>query len=486
MNRDTLLEKSSARRSSRSFFSRLAHLGALGLCCLSLIACDDDGGDEVSEGGSVGGGGAMGGAEMGGAGGGEAGLMAETGDLYLTYTRVVTEGGETRGDLMAFKMRSQTELWLNEGMSLDDVDCVTFGCTLHHRLSHVAWIKRVGTNGELWLAPIDKEAKRVNIGEKQKLSDVALNFSFTDNKLYYTEVKDPSARQGIAVKSVSLDGGEATEHDLVDNNGGLSVGRNDDLLVVIKTTLSSMNLTLRNLANGQILDLFTFGEEGGTGSPFAATSNPVNISPREDYISIITSNDFIWRLQTLPLSAGDDAELDTRDLFPVANAEEACSADLPFTQVLGAPKMSPDGERLYLLFGGDCSQRENSNANRRDYDIYRFSRDLSAEPLNVTRIIAYNGWSNHDIGSFDVTPDEAKVAFTATRPNQSGVKAIWLQEISEGAEEDPTVFDCSRDPNVSPQIDITTQRRCEFIVYEGGAGATVEYRNLDFVTAEGL
>lgn len=490
MNRDTLLEKSSARRSSRTFFSKLGlglgRVCALSLCCLALVACDSDEDNKEANGGEMGGGGVMGGAEVGGGdGGASGGVMVEQGELFLTYTRIVTEGSDTRGDLLAFQMRTQTELWLNEGMSREDLDCVTFGCKLHPNLDYVAWIKREGTNGALWLAPIDKEAKRVNIEQKRMISEVALGFSFSDSKLHYTEVKDPNARLGIAVKSAPLVEGDVVEHDLVDNNGGLSVGRNDDLLVIIKTTLSSMNLTLRNLANGMILDLITFGEEGGTGSPFAATSNPVNISPLEDYISIVTSNDFIWRLHTLPLSGDDMLVLDSRDLFPVQSSEDACSAELPFTQVLGAPKMSPDGERLYLLFGGDCSQRENPTSNRRDYDIYRFRRDLSADPLNVTRIIAYNGWSNHDIGSFDVTPDESKVAFTATRPNQSGVKAIWLQEVSEGEGEDQTVFDCSRDPNVSPQIDINMQRRCEFIVYEGSA-ASVEYRSLNFVSAGGL
>ena len=178
----------------------------------------------------------------------------------------------------------------------------------------------------------------------------------------------------------------------------------------------------------------------------------------------------------------------TLDLFPVANVEEACTAALPYNQVLGAPQFNANGEHLYMLLGGNCSQLENPSANRRDYDVYRYSSDLSGEPLNITRILAFNHWANHDIGAFAVHPDETHLAFTATRPNKSGVKAIWLQEISEGseAEQDPVSFDCSRDPNVSPQLDPAGQRRCEFIVTEVATGGSVDYRALRFVFAEGL
>jgi len=481
MNELSFLEKSSPLGSSLGSRRRWRGLSSLLALCLCASGCDSEGGGD-DDGGMMAGAGVMAGSD-GGAGGEDGGAdVVDEGELYLTYTRVVNEGGETRGDLIAFDMRAQVELWLNEGLSTDDVDCITYGCALHHELSWVAWIKRVGTSGELWLAPINKGERSIDVEAKRLLSEAAVSFTLGSDKITFTEIKDPSAAQGIAVKSAPLEGGEATEHDLVGANGGFSVGRDDDLLVVIKTTLSSMTLFLTRLMSGQITELHNFGEEGGTGSPFSATSNPVNLAPRGDYFTVITNNEFMWRLHSKPLDGG---ELSSRDLFPVASSEEACSGDFPFTQVLGAPKMSRDGEHLYLLFSGDCSKRENSTANRLDYDVYRFNRDVSAAPLNVTRVISFNGWSNHDIGAFDVSPDESKVAFTATRPNQSGVKAIWLQEITEGAEEDPTVFDCSRDPNVNPLNDITGQRRCEFIVYEGDSNS-VEYRHLKFITAEGL
>lgn len=488
MNRVTFLEKSSEVRSSDLIFSSTLTLLMFALCLFLSFGCDRESKNESVQGGKANTGGMDAGQEMGGMDGGMmGGMTANRGDLYLTYTRVVTEEGNTRGDLLAFNMRTQSEMHLNEGMSQDDIDCLTFGCAFQHQMNYVAWIKRVGTTGELWLAPVDKATKKINITDKIKLSDTAVNFSFSGTKLFFSEVKDPSARQGNAVKSVSLEGGEAMEHELVDDNGGFSIGLTDDIVIIIKTDLSSMTLTYLNTSTGQVLELITLGTPGGTGSEFSASSNPVNIAPQYDYFSIVTSNEFMWRLNTFPMMGGGISDLVTRDLFPVPNSDEACTTGLPFTQVLGAPKMSPDGERLYLLFGGDCSQRENPSTNRRDYDIYRFNRDLSVEPLNVTRIVSFNGWSNHDISNFAVTPDESKVAFVATRPNQSGVKGIWLQEITEGSEEDPTVFDCSLDPNVNPMIDITMQRRCEYIVYETQVvGATVEYRTLNFITAEGF
>jgi hypothetical protein len=338
---------------------------------------------------------------------------------------------------------------------------------------------------ELWLAPVDKAARRVDVGAKRKLSDAALTFSFTATRLVFTEVKDQAAREGNAVKVASLaEGGEVREVDLVSDLGGFSVTRADDLLIVVKATLSSMTVFFRNLANDQILELYTFGEAGGTGSEFSATSNPVRFSPDNTYVAAITSNQLTWRLHALD-ATGAAPEPVTHELFPSQTSPGACSGPYPFTSVLNEPRFSASGDHIYMLFGGDCSQRENPAANRRDYDVYRFSRDVSATPLNVTRITRANHWSNHDLGAFDVTPDERQVAFVATRPNKNGVKAIWLMDINEDPSA-PASFDCSRDPNMTPALDLNGDRRCEFISTEVAAGGTVEYRGLSFTQARGL
>ena len=462
-------------------------------CAALLIACDSEtseptptptAGTMVSAGAM---GGAVGGAVGGAQGGGMAGVEVEPADtVYLTYNRVVTEGGETRADLIAFNMRAYDEVVLNEGIPLEEMDCLTYGCVLHPTLSWVAWIKRgaMAVN-ELWLAPVDKAGRRVDVSAKRKLSDAALTFSFTSTKLVFTEVKDSAAREGNAVKVVSLeDPSSAREVDLVSDLGGFSVTSADDLLIIIKATLSSMTVFFRNLANDQILELYTFGEAGGTGSEFSATSNPVRFSPDNTYVAAVTSNQLTWRLHSLD-ATGAAVEPVTHELFPSQTSPDACSGAYPFTSVLNEPRFSPDGQFIYVLFGGDCSQRENTSANRRDYDIYRFSRDVSAPPLNITHITRANHWSNHDLGAFDVTPDQRKVAFVATRPNKNGVKGIWLMDITEDPAA-PVVFDCSRDPNMTPAYDINGERRCEFISVEVASGGTVEYRGLSFTQAGGL
>ncbi len=428
--------------------------------------------------------GAMAGEMAGTSAGTEVGPQEEV--VLLTYNRVVSEGAETRADLVVFNMSSSDEIVLNEGVSLEQMDCLSYGCVLHPKLTWVAWIRRaaMGVN-ELWIAPVDKPGRRVDVAFKRKLSDTALTFSFTANTIVFTEVKDSAAREGNAVKVVSLaDFSRAREVELVSDLGGFSVTSADELLIIIKATLSSMTVFFRNLANDQILELYTFGEAGGTGSEFSATSNPVRFSPDNTYVAAVTSNQLTWRLHTLA-ATGVVVEPVTHELFPSQTNPAACTGPYPFTSVLNEPRFSPDGEHMYLLFGGDCSQRENSNANRRDYDIYRFSRDVSAAPLNVTHITRANHWSNHDLGSFDVTPDQRQVAFVATRPNKNGVKAIWLMEISED-ETAPAVFDCSRDPNMTPALDINEERRCEFISTEVAPGGTVEYRGVSFTQAAGL
>ena len=412
---------------------------------------------------------------MGGETGGSTGGPEES---FLTYTRVYTAMGEApRADLVIFNVDRQEETWINEGIARDEMDCGSRGCQLHPTLSWVAWLQPNQSQNDLYVAPVSRAEQSVDIAQKRLVAENVLRFDFTETRLVYTEIKESEAANGVAVKVEPIDGSEsAREVDLVSANGGFATTLSDDLLIIIKTTLSSMNINFLNLSNMQVFELYTFGEAGGTGSEFSASTNPVRFAPDSSYLVAVTSNEFMWRANTL-LATDEIVTPETRDLFPIRNVEEACAGNYPYTRVINEPVFTQDSEHFYLLFNGDCTIREYPDAtNRQDYDIYRFSRDLSQPPVNVTQVPKGNHWSNHDIRSFAISPDESQVAFTSTRPNRNGTSSIWVMNLGDsGAAEG---FDCSRG---EVQRDINGDERCEYIYYE--QEGTVEYRYLKYTSA---
>ena len=342
--------------------SRL-HCIVLTICCsLALFACDDNPPavemDAEVFGGPVDGG--MAGEMSGGESTGNT-------ESFLTYTRVYTEMGmPARGDLIAFGVDGQDEVWLNEGIEKSDMDCVSRGCELHPSLSWVAWLQPNQSQNDLYVAPIDRAQTKVNISSKRLVAENVLRFAFTSNQIIYTEIKESEASNGVAVKVGPLDASEAdTEVDLVNANGGFATTLSDDLLIIIKTTLSSMNISFLNIGNGQIFELYTFGESGGTGSEFSASTNPVRFAPDSTYLVAVTSNEFMWRVHTL--EATDEVVTPvTRDLFPIRNVPEACQGNYPFINVVNEPVFTGDSDHFYLLFNGDCSIQMYPTANRQD------------------------------------------------------------------------------------------------------------------------
>ena len=253
-------------------------------------------------------------------------------------------------------MESQDELWLNEGITKEEMDCVSRGCQLHPTLSWVAWLQPNQSQNDLYLAPVNKAEATVDIANKRLVSENVLRFAFTPNNITFTEIKDSEANNGVAVKIGPLDGSEApTEVDLVSANGGFATTLSDDLLIVIKTTLSSMNISLLNSGNGQVFELYTFGEMG-TGSEFSASTNPVRFAHDSSYLVAVTSNEFMWRVHTLEATDAIVTPV-TRDLFPIRNVPEACSGNYPFINVVNEPVFTKDSNYFYLLFNGDCSMR---------------------------------------------------------------------------------------------------------------------------------
>lgn len=424
----------------------------------------------------------IGGPPTGDAGmGGDDGPTTGPTETYLTYTRVFSEPSvPARGDLMAFNVDQSQELWLNEGVSREEMDCAARGCELHPSLSWVAWLQPQQNQNDLYIAPIDRGESSVDIANKRLVAENVLRFAFTNTRIVYSEIKESEAANGVAVKIEPLDGSEeAREVDLISANGGFATTDNDDLLIIIKTTLSSMNISFLNVGNGQIFELYTFGEAGGTGSEFSASTNPVRFAPDSSYLVAVTSNQFMWRANTLE-ATDEVVEPVTQDLFPIRNVEEACAGNFPFTNVSNEPVFTRDSEHFYLLFNGDCTVRQYPDiTNRQDYEIYRFSRDLSATPVNVTQVPKGNHWSNHDIRSFAISPEETQLAFTASRPNRNGSSAIWVMNLgADGAGSD---FDCSRNEE---QRDINGEVRCEYITYD--VEGSVDYRNLKYTEASRL
>jgi hypothetical protein len=388
---------------------------------------------------------------------------------YLSYTRLLINGADVRGDLIVFDPQQGTEMILNQDVSRDEMDCISRGCTLHPDLTWVGWLQKDNNKNSLWLAPIDTANRSVDIANKRLLSNDAFRFEFTQDMIIYTELKDPSALNGTSVKYEPLDGSaDALEFALVNSSGGFSGTILGDLFIIIQTTLSTMSISFYEVANERTVNLYTFGEAQQTGSEFSATQNPVILAPDHSFLVAITNNELMWRVHRM---AVEDAivEPTTRDLFPVRNAPERCQGEYAFTQVLGLPHFTKDSQSFYILFSGDCS-----GGNRVDYEIYRFSSDVNAEPVNITQLPPVNHWSKHDIASFDLNPSEDQIAFVATRPNQQGVKSIWVMNIaSDGGKPD---FDCSRSDGAR---DLEGLLRCEYIWYDGEEG-TANYKSLQY------
>lgn len=458
----------------QNIWSKTVYLSFLLCMTLSCIACDDT--DSQTDEPEVFGGPSDAGTNEGMGGDTENGMPGNL-KTFLTYTRIFTEMGmPARGDLLAFNMDNQDELWLNEGISKEEMDCVSRGCELHPSLSWVAWLQPNQSQNDLYLAPISRAEAKVDIANKRLVAENVLRFAFTPNNITFTEIKDAGVNNGVSVKLGPLDGSEApVELDLVSANGGFATTLSDDLLIIIKTTLSSMSVSLINASNGLVFELYTFGEMGSTGSEFSASTNPVRFAPDSTYLAAVTSNQFMWRIHTL--EATDEIVMPvSRDLFPIRNVPEACSGNYPFTNVVNEPVFTKDSNYFYLLFNGDCSIREFPSANRQDYEIYRFSRDLNNAPVNVTNVPRGNHWSNHDIRSFAISPEDSQLAFTSTRPNRNGTNSIWLMNL--GADGVASDFDCTRNMALT---DINGESRCEYIYYD--QEGTVEYRNLKFVEA---
>jgi hypothetical protein len=458
-----------------------------------------DGGGAGGDGGQTGDGGPNGG--MGGGGGQR---------LRMSYVKKVQfrDGTPGRTDLYVYDFQDNQQFNLTSGAAAGVVDCATKACKLTSDMRWVSWLATDPAGGfALWVAPVDVTRKEVQVDRKRKVDDQVNAFDFAGDQIVYTRGQAMGGMDGTEIRTEPIAGpagdcdpdpaanqGKPTCQQVVesvDANGGFRVTPFGSLIIALRTTLSSMTIDFFNITNGLNQSLYTFGSQMGTGSQFDGRQ-PVGLSPDATYLAVFTRNDLIWRLNTLE-ARPNPPDPATKDLFELkSNPAGDCRQGLPhtindhgtpmddqvfFNKVLFNPRFSNNGDYIYFLASGDCSRRDQTAPlNRDDYDIIRVTRDLQTFK-NVTNNPRLNEWSNHDIGDFDLTPDASLIAFTASRPNDTDSRSIWLLHFDGNT----ATYDCSRG---SARQDAYGNTHCEFI-FDDIANAYVTHSNVTFHQVSG-
>ena len=464
---------------------KLHAVGGL-LIALAFLGCDDepsaqDAGREdfgtFDASGGTGGGGGAGGA-----------VETET-RIRLSYIKAKTPaGGIARQDLFIYDFVDKEEFNLTAD---GGVDCNVKTCQVNGDMTWVGWLERgEGAGFELWLAPVDVTRKLVRSDDKRRVNDDVNSFQFAKagdtNLVVYARGQADGIEQTIEVY-VEPVGGATDDCDPIDNapacqtivgtingDGGFRVTPFGSLVILLQTTLSTMTLQFYNVTNGVNQTLYTFGDQGGTGSQFNGRL-PVGLSPDATYMSVFTRTDRVWRAQVLEARPSAPAP-NQKELFESINSPNKCQRMQPFnfTEVRFNPVFSANGDFFYFLAKGDCTKDE-GGSNRDDFDILRYDRDLSADPVIITNNVRASHWSNHDIGDFDLSKDGTVLAFTSSRPNNATSRSIWFMDPETGE------YDCTG--NAKQHTDINGNPRCEFI-YDDEDGALVTYRDLHFHEVE--
>jgi len=458
---------------------------AASVAVLSL-ACTDPGGGggEQTFDATVFGDGTINGSDGGGGDGGGGGTEEH---LRLSYVKSVAfeDGTPPQVDLWIYDFVDD-ETFNVTGGDEAGVNCRTRQCELSPDMSWVAWLEPGGGAGgfELWAAPVDVKNKSVKVDEKHQVNDEVNGFRFTSDLIVYSrgQAVGPTGEIEIWVEPVSGPDEAACPDDktrcqsiagIINGNGGFRVTKVSNLIILIKTTLSSMTLDFYNASTGATQTLFTFGEQDGTGSEFDGRQ-PIGLATDSRYLAVFTRNEMAWRINALQAVPNPPAPA-IHALFPTdTNREGTCNREMPynFNEVRFDPVFTADAGHFYFLAKGDCSRRAGADpmTNRDDFDVLRMDRDLAGEVKNVTNNPRVNSWTNHNIGDFDLDPDGLRVAFTASRPDNATSRSIWLLDEESGA------YDCSRGSEL-PAFDDRT--RCEFI-FDDTANAEIVHRDLKF------
>jgi hypothetical protein len=254
----------------------------------------------------------------GGGGGGDSGGPTET-HLRLSYTKEVAPKDSSPGsvDLVIYDFEDNREANLTQGSP--EIDCRSKGCTLNRSMTWVAWLAREeGAGFALWIAPVDTQRLRVDLDAKRRVADQVINFEFTndgvrDLVVYQRGVAEgPEGMLEVRVEPVvepdaALCANGSPPDDIsacpallgnVDGSGSFRVTPFGALVILIRTTLSTMSLDFFNVRNGANQTLYTFGDQGGTGSEFTGRQ-PIALSPDAEYLAVTTKNGGVWKLHNL-------------------------------------------------------------------------------------------------------------------------------------------------------------------------------------------
>jgi len=424
-----------------------------------------------------------------GGGGGAGGGATET-HLRLSYIKAFTPpNAAARQDLVVYDFTDREAFNLTAD---GGVDCNAKTCLLNGDMTWVGWMERADGGGfALWVAPVDVKRKLVRTNEKRLVDEGVNAFDFTTsvdtNLIIYTRGQAIGTERTIEVLVEPVAGPDAACplpetpercNQFVGNinaDGGFRVTPFGSLIIIIKTTLSTMTLDFFNVKNGANQTLYTFGDQGGTGSQFSGRL-PVALSPDATYLSVFTRDQFIWRAQTLQAIPSPPPP-QIKELFEAENNQNGeCRRQMPynFTEVRFNPVFSADGNFFYFLAKGDCTKTA-GESNRDDYDILRFDRAMMGDPVNITNNVRASHWSNHDIGDFALDQAGEKLAFTASRPNNAASRSIWIIDPETGE------YDCTGDAKST--LDLDGKPHCEFI-YDDTQGAQVSFRDLHFHQVE--
>ena len=481
-------------------------LAAIAVLSLTIVGCDSDPDTDIGEridafvpggghDGGAGGQGSGGGSGGQGTGGGSAG-----GTRRLSFVRDLQPNeGAAEVDLWIFDPTEGTEKNLTGDLD-GQVDCTARACRLNSDMTWVAWVEQTGEVGartlSLWIAPVSTAASvsdvSIEIGEKRKVTDKLLNFAFSGKLIFYSRGDASGVSSEVDIFSEPL-AGAADDCDASPNwercpiavgtvnaDGAFRVTDFSSLVILVTTTLSSMTVDFHNIKNTLQQTLYTFGDPGGTGSEFTGRL-PLAMSPDATYLAIFTSDGFMWRVWNLE-AVPNGPPPTSLELFEAQHSPAPasdCTRPMPFNfnRVQFDPRFSPDGEHIYFLAAGDCSQHRPDNpTNRNDFDILRVRKDLGGTVENVTNNPRVNHWSHHNIGEYALSPDAAQIAFTAARPNDSRSKSIWVIDTESGE------YDCSQQAIINDPAAPDDRQRCEYLI-GGGGGAIVDHRSLHWHNA---
>ncbi len=433
------------------------------IACLALalfaFGCDDD--DNAEQDAAI-----------------DAGSEESGSSTWLSYVKTVTpSNGAPKASIYLYDFEANTETEITGA----GVQC-TRSCVLSPNRDYVGWMMPGVGGYDCYIAPVDENGVAQESG-KRLIANQVTSFDFTDDHIVYMHGESISGSATIDIEAEPLKGceGDGCKSYIasVDGSGAFRVVEQSPLVIVAKTTLSTMELSFYNLKTKVSQSMYTFGQGNSSGSEFSGRQ-PIGLSPDSSLLAVLTRNSQVWRANSLIAMPNATAPT-VHELFETSNHESPCGRPDPyrFTEVQRDPVFSSDSKYFYFLAHGDCTTRGSGGTySRDDYDILKLDAAAAGPVVNVTRSPRISSWANHDIKSFDLSFDNKHLAFIAPQPYSVKNLSIWVINPENGE------YDCSRgdvlnDDQLNAQLGSDTRNRCEFI-FDHTPGATVDYRDMRF------